>query len=211
MNQKLAFFPLQLVVFPGEPLNLHIFEPRYRQLILDAENEGITFGVPTMINGSIRPLATEVRLSEVSKRYPSGESDVKTIGQRIFRIDTFESKLGKKLYAGGNVEFLKNDVNEHIDLNEEIVQLITEIYKVLNIDKVVRPALKGFMTYDVAHYVGMKVEQEYEFLTLLKARDRQYFLLEHLRTIRPDVTKRLDIKARAKMNGHFKELTPPQF
>ncbi|MEM9836916.1 MAG: LON peptidase substrate-binding domain-containing protein [Bacteroidota bacterium] len=211
MNQTLAFFPLQLVVFPGEPLNLHIFEPRYRQLVTDAESEGITFGIPTVIKGEICPLATEVRLQEVSKRYPSGESDVKTVGQRLFRIQTFEPKLGKKLYAGGEVEFIDIDTAESIDLNEEIVMLITEIYKVLNIDKVIKPAKAGFRTYDIAHYVGMSLEQEYEFLSLINAQDRQYYLLQHLRQIRPDVTRRLDIKARAKMNGHFKELVPPQF
>ena len=62
MEQQLALFPLQLVVFPGESLNLHIFEPRYRQLIEDAEQQGITFGVPTVIKGALQPIATEVSL-----------------------------------------------------------------------------------------------------------------------------------------------------
>lgn len=211
MSKTLAFFPLQLVVFPGEQLNLHIFEPRYRQLIADAESEGITFGVPTVINSEIRPIATEVRLEQISKRYPNGESDVKTRGQRIFRILSFEPKLGKKLYAGGEIAPIDYDTEENLQLNEEIVFLTREIYATLKIDKTILDAHDGFRTYDIAHYVGLQVEQEYELLTLFNAVERQQFLLSHLRKIRPDVTKRLDIRARAQLNGHFKDLVPPVF
>ena len=43
MRQFLPLFPLQIVVFPGEDLNLHIFEPRYKELIKDCEEGGGTF------------------------------------------------------------------------------------------------------------------------------------------------------------------------
>ena len=46
----LALFPLQLIVYPGERLPLHIFEKRYQQLITDCENEGIAFGIPSYID-----------------------------------------------------------------------------------------------------------------------------------------------------------------
>jgi len=46
MTRFLPLFPLSLVVFPGEYLNLHIFELRYRQLINECDEEGMTFGIP---------------------------------------------------------------------------------------------------------------------------------------------------------------------
>lgn len=209
MTSLLPFFPLQLVVFPGEELNLHIFEPRYRQLIQDAEQEGIAFGVPTVIKGEVKPIATEVKLLEVSKRYPGGECDIKTIGQRIFRIKAFQPKLSPKLYAGGEVNFLEVDTNESLVLNQEIVELLKKIYQMLKVDKPIKDPLLGFNTYDLAHYVGMNLQQEYEFLTLLNAHERQHYLLEHLRQIRPDATAHLDIQKKVKLNGHFKHLAPP--
>lgn len=213
MADKLPFFPLQLVVYPGESLNLHVFEPRYRQLVEDAENEGITFGVPTVIDGQVRPLATEVVLTEVSKRYSDGRSDVKTQGRRVFRIQDFEPKMDGKLYAGGTVEFLYVEREEDYLLNEEIVSLIREIYRAMKVNKAVSDAHDGFTTYDIAHYCGFSLEQEYEFLTLFGAQDRQHFLLEHLRKIRPQVPDPVaaDIQHRARQNGHFKELKPPRF
>ncbi len=209
MIALLPFFPLQLVVYPDEPLNLHIFEPRYRQLIQEAELEGITFGIPTVIRSEIKPIATEVRLLEVSRRYPSGESDIKTKGLRVFRIKSFLNKLESKLYAGGEVEFLEVDREESLVLNQEIVHLLKNIYQVLKVDKPIKDPLAGFCSYDLAHYVGMNLDQEYEFLTLLEAQARQEYLLNHLKNVRPDVTAQLDIQAKAKLNGHFKHLAPP--
>lgn len=203
-----------MVVYPGEALNLHIFEHRYRQLIEDAENEGLTFGIPTVINKEVQPIATEVKLIEVSKRYPSGESDVRTLGQRVFRIKNFEPTLSPKLYAGGEVEFLFVDEEEDYLLNERIVNIIREIYLAMKIDKVVKSAHEGFRTFDIAHYCGFTLEQEYELLTTFDARKRQLFLLEHLQTIRPNVSEDERNKAivnRAQLNGHFKHLTPPKF
>lgn len=213
MHEKLAFFPLQIVVYPGEALNLHIFEPRYRQLIRDAESEGITFGIPTVMNGRMLPIATEVELVEVSKRYPSGESDIKTIGRRVFRIKDFQPTLGRKLYSGGDVQFLFVEEEEDFLLNEEIVATIRSIYQAMRVDKQLRDAHQGFRTYDVAHYCGFDLKQEYEFLTLFNARERQEYLLKHLRSIRPELpnTQNQELRNRAELNGHFKHLTPPKF
>ncbi|PHI19836.1 peptidase [Lewinellaceae bacterium SD302] len=213
MHEKLAFFPLQLVVYPGEALNLHVFEPRYRQLIRDAESEGITFGVPTVIKGEMLPIATEVELVEVSKRYASGESDIRTIGRRVFQIKKFHPTLGRKLYAGGDVQYLYVEEEEDYLINEEIVVLIREIYRAMKVDKFVKHAHQGFRTYDVAHYCGFDLKQEYKFLTLFNAVERQQYMLDHLRTIRPerDSSQNDMLRNRAELNGHFKHLNPPKF
>lgn len=207
----LPLFPLQLVVFPGESLNLHIFEPRYRALVADTEESGASFGVPTVIEGKLQAMATEVTLYEVSKRYPSGESDIKTRGGRIFRIDSFEQEGAGKPYPGGEISFIDHDADEDVNTNEEIIQLTRWIYDKLKIDREVTPAAEGFRTYDIAHYVGLTLDQEYTLLTLTNAVERQQYLLGHLRTIRPQVGDPLGIKARARLNGHFKNLKPPDF
>jgi Lon protease-like protein len=158
MTEPLALFPLQLVAYPGEGVNLHIFEPRYRQLIDDAEEFGIRFGIPTVIDGALRPIATEVKLLEVAKRYPSGESDIRTVGERIFLIENFHKVALNKLYPGGDVRFLEVDTTENPNINEEIVSLTRGIYKLLQVEKEVRDPWSGFTTYDIAHYVGLTLE-----------------------------------------------------
>lgn len=211
MTQKLALFPLQLVVYPGETLNLHIFEPRYQQLIEDAEKKGITFAVPTVIDGGLRPVATEVTLSEVAKRYPSGESDIRAIGGRVFFLEDYWKIMPGKLYPGSSARELEVDLDEDATTNEEIITMTRKIYQALGIAKEVKTVEEGFRTYDIAHYVGMQLGQEYELLTLREARSRQSFLLDHLRNIHPEVEQNVSIRQRAQLNGHFQELSPPNW
>ncbi|WP_168797470.1 LON peptidase substrate-binding domain-containing protein [Neolewinella litorea] len=209
--QSLALFPLQLVVFPGETLNLHIFEPRYRQLVADIEEEGLPFGVPTVIESRLRPIATEVTLVEVANRYPGGESDIRTKGGRVFHVDRFYREYPGKPYPGGEVSYLPVDENEEEELNQKIVQLLREIYSKLRIEREIKSVAEGFRTYEVGHHVGFTLEQEYLFLTLRDAAERQRFLLGHLQQVRPKVGDPLGIRARAELNGHFQDLKPPDF
>jgi Lon protease-like protein len=211
MTENIALFPLQLVVFPGETLNLHIFEPRYRQLIEDAEQQGITFCVPTVINRKIRPIATEVELTEVAMRYPGGESDIHCLGKRIFHLEEVWKNFPDKLYPGGNGRLLTVDLEEDPGINEEIIAITVEIYRLLNIDKTIKSTAEGFRTYDISHYVGMTLEQEYELLSLRGSTERQRYLLNHLKTISPSIERKTAIRDRAKLNGHFQELTPPEW
>jgi len=120
--QPLPFFPLTLVVYPHESLNLHVFEPRYRQLISESVENGTTFGIPTFIDNKIKGYGTEVKVVQLSKRYEDNRMDIKTVGVRIFRIVDFQNPMPDKLYAGGDVEFIESDgLNDF--LNPELLRV----------------------------------------------------------------------------------------
>ena len=80
----LPLFPLNLVAFPGEKLNLHIFEPRYRQLVRDCFTDDLTFGITPYLNESVQELGTEMRLLSVEKTHAGGEMDIRTQAVGIF-------------------------------------------------------------------------------------------------------------------------------
>ncbi|NJC25082.1 peptidase [Neolewinella antarctica] len=211
MVKTFALFPLQLVVFPGEQLNLHIFEERYRQLVADVEDNNITFLVSTMMAGKMQSTATEVTLEEVANRYPSGECDIRTRGGDVYLLEDYYKTMPGKFYPGGEGSKLEIDYAEDPEMNEEIVDLVKTIYRQLRVSKEVKSVAEGFLTYDVGHYVGLTLKGEYELLTLREARPRQRFLLDHLKDILPNVEENTGIRDRAELNGHFKELIPPNF
>ncbi len=93
----LAIFPLQLAIFPGEEVPLHIFEPRYKQLIAECRDEGITFGIPTHLNGRIARYGTEVRLKRILKTFDTGEMDIIVVGVRIFEVNEVQAEVSGKL------------------------------------------------------------------------------------------------------------------
>ncbi len=99
MSVELPIFPLNIVAFPGEHVNLHIFEPRYKDLVNDCLEEGLTFGIASHVLNKIE-LGTEVKITEVTKKYPDGRMDIKTLGLRAFSVLDFHNPWKEKLYAG---------------------------------------------------------------------------------------------------------------
>lgn len=209
--RQLALFPLNLVVFPGEKLNLHIFEPRYRQLVRDCISEGITFGIPPFLNEAVSQLGTEMKLLDVEKNYASGEMDIRTQAVGVFRVEEFYRQAPGKLYAGGLVEDLTDDNRSDILLQRRISEKLQQLYDVLGLRKLMQELPANYRVYDVAHHLGLSTEQEYQLLEALTEAERQEIVLEHLEHILPVLLETERLKERVRLNGHFKNLTPPNF
>ena len=86
MTNFIPIFPLGIVVYPGEDLNLHIFEPRYKQLTKECHEQKRPFGIPTVIEKKVQDYGSLVEVIEITKVHDNGELDIKTKGQRVFRI-----------------------------------------------------------------------------------------------------------------------------
>jgi Lon protease-like protein len=106
MARLLPLFPLQLVVFPGSAIPLHIFEDRYKEMVGEAEAAGTEFGIVLAKDGGIMNAGCTVLVESVLKRYPDGRFDVLTRGQRRFLIQTLNQD---KEYLRGEVEFYADD------------------------------------------------------------------------------------------------------
>jgi ATP-dependent Lon protease len=210
MNTFLPLFPLQLVVFPEESLNLHIFEPRYKQLIKECHEEGTSFGIPAFIDGEVKEIGTEIKLISIEKTYPNGELDVKTKGIGLIKIKEQFNPAPDKLYIGGEVEKLTFNTAGDVSLNKDLLKMVSELYKLLSIGKEPPVDPYIFTTYDVAHFVGFSLEQEYTFLTITEETERQLFMRDHLEQLLPVLRDMEMVKKRAQMNGHFKNIIPPK-
>ena len=210
MTTFLPLFPLRLVAYPGEDLNLHVFEPRYKQLINECEEKGISFGMPAFIDEKLQPIGTELELVAVEKRYSNGEMDVRTKGKGLFKIKEYFKDVEDRLYSGAEVERIDFDLDGDFLKYEKIIQKIAELYKVLNINKPL-PELDGeFNTYKIAHLVGFSIEQEYELLAIPEERRRQNFMVTHLDKLIPTAKEMEELRKKVQMNGHFKNILPPK-
>lgn len=81
----LPLFPLELVLFPGAELPLHIFEPRYRRMIGDAIDGQTEFGIVASTGKSLSPIGCTAIVERVVQRHEDGRFDVLTRGVRRFR------------------------------------------------------------------------------------------------------------------------------
>jgi ATP-dependent Lon protease len=208
----IPMFPLKIVVFPSERLNLHIFEPRYKQLMMDCEKGNLTFGIVAFIDNRLMEVGTELRLLKIEKIYEDGKMDVITEGVGLFKVVDFYSQAIGKMYGAADVLDIEIKESEGDYLkNEQILELATELFRLLKIQKKLPLQASLVKTHHLAHFVGFTIEQEYEFLCIDTEEARQNYMIEHINRILPVVKEMEFLKERALLNGHFKNIIPPKF
>jgi uncharacterized protein len=206
MTNFIPIFPLGIVVYPGENLNLHIFEPRYKQLITECNQQKKAFGIPTVIEKKMQDYGSLVTITETSKVYDNGEMDIKTRGERVFRILEVIKEVPDKLYSGAIVNYPDTREQGNIELMRKVMTGIRDLHKLLKVTKEFPRPDEEIRCYEVAHHIGLSLEEEYELLGLLDERQRQEYLKRHLTKVIPMVAGMEQLKKKIKLNGHFKNL-----
>jgi hypothetical protein len=212
MTNFIPVFPLGIVVYPGEMVNLHIFEPRYKQLVNECHAEGKPFGIPTIIDNKLNEMGTLVKITEIVKVYDNGEMDIRTQGLRIFRVLEMIKAIPDKLFSGAIVNYPDNAEGPgKRELMQKVVDAIRELHRLLNITKDFRKPDTELAAYDIAHHAGLSLQEEYELLGLLLEEQRQEYLKRHLSRVLPVIAEMESLKEMVKLNGHFKNLSSFDF
>jgi Lon protease-like protein len=212
MTNFIPIFPLNVVVYPGEILNLHIFEPRYKELVKECFEFKKPFGIPAIINGQVAEYGTLVTIQEIAQEYDNGEMDIITNGTIVFRILEIIKKIPDKLYSGAIVNYPENaEVYHRKELMQVVIKAIRELHRILNISKDFRKPDEELNAYDLAHHAGLSMEEEYEMLALFREEQRQEYLKRHLGKVLPVVVEMEVLKGRIMLNGHFKNLSSFRF
>jgi hypothetical protein len=204
----IPFFPLKLVAFPDEELNLHIFEPRYQALVADIESGSKSFGVCTFLD-KISGFGTLVRLDQVYERYEDGRLDIKTIGLQPFKIISFDNPSPGKLYAGGEVELLPNDPIVERFLHQEYIFYLREMLYLLKYEPSFNP--EEINSYSFSHKLGLSLEEELDLLIMPSENERTQFLINHFKRMIPAIKAAELARHKISQNGHFKHLDPLDF
>jgi hypothetical protein len=206
MTNFIPLFPLSLIVFPGEKLNLHIFEPRYKELIRDCHKNGKPFGIPAVINDKVGDFGCTVEISEISKEYEDGRMDIKTKGLRVFKVLELIKEIPDKLYSGAIVSYPDNYNNGSAAMMKKIIADTRRLHIDLSVKKDFGKPDHELMSFDIAHHIGMTQEDEYQILQYENELHRQEYIKRHLAKVLPMLNEMQELKKKIQMNGHFKEL-----
>lgn len=207
MINFIPVIPLSIVVFPHEKLNMHIYEPKYIQMISECHNEKKPFGIPVVLDNRVAEYGTLMEIVEISKVYDNGEMDIKTRGKKIFKVLEHISQVPDKLYAGAIVSYPQNRLHGRQSLMRKVVSAAKMLHKILNINKKIGKEEHEITSYDIAHEVGLSLEQEYQLLSYTDELHRQEFLNRHLKEVLPVAAEMESLKEKIKLNGHFKNIS----
>jgi hypothetical protein len=206
MTNFIPIFPLGIVAYPGERLNLHIFEPRYKQLITECYAEAKPFGIPTVLKKEIGEFGTLMEIKEIVAMYPNDEIDIRTEGIKVFRILEVVKHIPDKLFGGAIVNYPSNHQAKSVLMMKKVLKLLRVLHHLLNITKDFKKPDDELTSYDIAHHTGLSLEEEYELLGLLYETHRLEYLKRYLNKIIPIVAGTENLKEKIQLNGHFREL-----
>ncbi len=211
MPSFIPIFPLKLVTYPNEQVNLHVFEDRYKQLINECFEQQKTFGIPVFANGKIKHYGTELEIEAIRKTYEDGRMDVTARGKRVFKVQKIYNPFPSKLYAAADVEMIENDKKADFVTSLSIIEKLEEMYELLKIKREIPNDPYSLYSFDIGHHVGFSINQEYKLKTIEKEADRQAMNLTHITNIIPMIEETERLRERVKLNGHFKNILPPDF
>jgi Lon protease-like protein len=213
---ELPLFPLPVVLFPGVPLPLHIFEPRYRQLLVDIRVTNNLFGVayfdPANTTNDVPQAGHVGCVAEVTElqALPDGRSNILTLGVIRFRIESYVETGDPYLVA--KVSYFEDDDEDEATLagpTQEVAETFTRIAQAVRTINDERSSLPDItntepqkLSFLVAAAMELDPDVKQELLELRSTFER----LERLRVMLVLAVKSYEERARihdlAKGNGH---------
>lgn len=203
----LPLFPLELVLYPGETIPLHIFEPRYKDMVTDCLDGDRSFGVVLVEDGELSRVGCVAEITEVLKRYSDGRFDIAVEGRRRFRLGDVDEE---RAYMRTAAEVL-DERDEGIDRHTQ-QRLITQHMKLLELaGRDVSPSVyqgRDKISYFVAQNAGLSLRQKQEVLEIESEANRITFLVAFLESFIPQVERMDALRKKAQSNGHFRDFPP---
>ena len=194
----LGLFPLEIVLLPGELVPLHIFEPRYRELIGECLDEDVEFGLLFADDRGVRELGTRARVVEVVERFDDGRLNIVVAGGERFRV--LERTSGRT-YQTAEVESVEDDEDE---LVPEEVERVRRLYRRVAQIAGSEPDELGDeqLSFGVAARIDFGPEMKQRLLELRSEQARLRLLARLLETAEEALAQVAERRRRAQSNGN---------
>ncbi len=203
---RISLFPLNVVLLPGATLPLHIFEPRYRQMVRHCVDNQSEFGVLLGLPKGIVRVGCTAQITEVLKRYNDGRMDIITVGRSPFRITQLVNAdaYAKDALLEGDVDFL-DDRDARVDarLQSELTRLYEVCHTLVFDDypRNIEAEATEYLSFVVAATLPLDLMWKQQLLELRSEADRQERLVGYLREWAPHLQKQEKSRARAGGSG----------
>lgn len=199
---KIPLFPLDTVLFPGMPLPLHIFEPRYREMIAECTAGAAPFGVVRAQREGLAIVGCTANVVRVLQSYQDGRSDILTQGVDRFEIEQLDDS---RAFLQAEVDLLPDNGGEAnraareecAALHFEALELlgVAEASMHLNLDAPVAYVLAAAMPADLNFHQAL--------LAMRSDAERTETLVTYYRAMLPKLRRGKQASERAATNGHI--------
>jgi Lon protease-like protein len=195
-------FPLEVVLFPGMPLPLHIFEPRYKAMVASCIHQRLEFGIILAAGTNLAKIGCTAEIVEKLKEYPDGRMDILCEGRALFRLIKV---LNEKEYQEAIADYLPEDVLRKD--SEQEAQLIErfQLCHVLVFGEqwITSSRDSGLsLAFQMAARLPLELDAKQNLLEIPDEHARQAFLLLQINELLPQLAQRQRLRKIAGGNGH---------
>jgi ATP-dependent Lon protease len=199
---RIPLFPLNVVLLPGADLPLHIFEPRYLEMVNRCLKDKTEFGMLLALPKGVARVGCTAEIIEVVKRDADGTMDILTVGRAAFRVIELYSD---NPLAEGDVDYLEDrELPLKPAVQRELVELYETCHTLIFDDYPKNADAEGSeqLSYIVAATLPMDLLWKQQILELRSEFDRQERLVAYLREWAPHLQRKGVMRQRAGGNGH---------
>jgi uncharacterized protein len=211
MTNFIPIFPLNIVAFPTEQINLHIFEPRYKQLIHECYTQSKQFCLPVVIDGLVQEIATVMQVDALHNEYITGELDISCTTLYACRILEIIKEVPEKLYSGSIVMHLPIPTFTKVHFQASVIAKLKQLHIALQVHKKYKKSADELTSFDIAHHVGFTLQQEYQVLCIESENQRLQYISNHLDNYLATLENKKTTIDRILLNGHFRNLSLDNF
>ncbi len=195
----IPLFPLEVVLFPGAPLPLHIFEPRYKEMIGECLEQKRPFGMVRVKENALAAIGCSATIVNVTKRYDDGRLDIATQGRQRFEI---ESLNHERSFLQGEVTYFDDEPSEvGSGPRQVLIELHEQLFSILGqAPEVQQDALS--ISFHLASELPVDLDFKQTLLEMKSEAERIETLTEYYRATIPKIQQTLRARERASRNGH---------
>lgn len=202
MTDRLPLFPLGIVLLPGEPVPLHIFEPRYREMVALCLAEDIPFGIIYASESGMAQVGTTAKIQRVVTRYEDGRLDIIVLGESRFRL---AEVYRDEAYLTARVTPIEDGPLAPED--EPVRQrVVTQHMKLVEMaGEEVRPGLYDAapeVSFIVGRNAGLELEEKQKMMEMESEGMRLRLLADHFTDIIKRVRRAKHLHTLSRGDGH---------
>ena len=200
MPSLIPLFPLDVVLFPGIPLPLHIFEPRYKEMIGECLAQRRPFGVIRAVEENLADVGCTAEIVTVVKEYPDGRLDLVTEGRNRFEVLSVDRE---RSFLRAEVMMIDDEAavatQEHYS---RAIQLHSELLAIAGANQDLSAADPSTLSFYLAGSLPLDLDFKQKLLSLRSEPERLSLLINYFETIIPNIQRAARAREKAGGNGH---------
>ncbi|HEV3206201.1 MAG TPA: LON peptidase substrate-binding domain-containing protein [Terriglobales bacterium] len=193
----LPLFPLDVVLLPGTPLPLHVFEPRYKEMISECLDQKKLFGVVRAKEEGVAEIGCTAEIITVAKKYPDGRLDIVTQGRDRFEIMQVSQE---RSFLQAEVLYLQDEPGKASA--EEIAQAVKLRGEILQLWGVDASEPEERLSFNLVGTLPLDLDFKQTLLGMKSEAERMQAIISYFEAVLPNLRRTAQVRRRAGGNGH---------